>query len=704
MIKRLTTIAAALAMCLSMFGQTEVNRYGTDPTSDIALIYAGSDRRPQWTQDDLRPYVVHTFANGDRDWLFDSFLFLEFSSGSTGIVFQNGDRGKAATKKDWEWLLDRFFEEDAKLGALDKLISEEKKTLGNPPIRHTVIVSMPAPLNNQKDWGKLDGRKLDFSNPADKVAACKWYVDELVDRFNKAGYENIDLIGTYWIEEALFSNGPIVGEINDYVRSKGLRAYWIPYYKDNEQFRFNWKDKYRFDAAYQQPNYFFERNIPMKQLEDACDESKKYGLGLEMEFETQGTSRAQHSDPDSYYQRLIDYIDVFEKKGVYDESAIAWYSGTKGMIDMNASTDPYDRGVLDRMARHIIKRHNRRAMQDAKVQQPMTFPKVSKIRDLALIYQGGAKRIDWTQDQFEPYVAHKFADGKKDWLFDGYLFLDFSDGNGHNLAPGYCKENADRKIWEWYLDRIFEKGKSLDALDKCISATKAEIGDPGFKHRIVLTLPTAITDQKDWGELNGKKLDFSNTDDKIAASEWFLDQLTERFAAAGYKNLELTGIYWVDEDLVATRDFPKYIAPYIHGKGLEFIWIPYFRAKGHERWQDMGFDMAYHQPNHFFHHDVPDSRLDEAVDIALANGMAMEFECDSKALYGIEGSSYDRMNAYMDAFVRHHVFSTSPIAYYTGSYSFIDMLKNPCPENQKIMDRFARFIVDRRSNPRLKTK
>lgn len=348
--------------------QTEINAYGTDPTSDIALIYAGSDRRPQWTQDDLRPYVVHTFANGERDWLFDSFLFLEYTSGSTGIAFQNGSQGKPSTRKDWEWLLDRFFEEDTRIGALDKLISEEKKSLGNPPMRHTVIVSIPAPINNQKDWGEVDGRKLDFSNPADKVAACKWFIDELVNRFNKAGYENIDLIGTYWLEEALFSNGPIVGEINDYVRSKGLRAYWIPYYKDNEQFRFNWKDKYRFDTAYQQPNYFFERDIPMKQLEDACDESRRYGMGLEMEFETQGTSRVRHSDPDSFYQRLIDYIDVFEKKGVYDEAAIAWYTGTKGMIDMNDSSDHYDHCVLDRMARHIIRRHNRRAMQDEKGQ------------------------------------------------------------------------------------------------------------------------------------------------------------------------------------------------------------------------------------------------------------------------------------------------------------------------------------------------
>ena len=35
----------------------------------------------------------------------------------------------------------------------------------------------------------------------------------------------------------------------------------------------------------------------------------------------------------------------------------------------------------------------------------------NKIKDLALIYQGGVHRIDWTSDQFLPYVVHQFADG-----------------------------------------------------------------------------------------------------------------------------------------------------------------------------------------------------------------------------------------------------------------------------------------------------
>lgn len=98
--------------------------------------------------------------------------------------------------------------------------------------------------------------------------------------------------------------------------------------------------------------------------------------------------------------------------------------------------------------------------------------KTSKIRDLALIYQGGVQRIDWTPDQFVPYVTHQFANGTKDWLFDGFLFLEFADGKGHNYAYGYAKKQARKIEWEWLLDRLFEKGKALDALNQCIENEK----------------------------------------------------------------------------------------------------------------------------------------------------------------------------------------------------------------------------------------
>lgn len=319
------------------------------------------------------------------------------------------------------------------------------------------------------------------------------------------------------------------------------------------------------------------------------------------------------------------------------------------------------------------------------------------VRDLALIYQGGAHRWDWNESDIEPYVTHSFADGTEDWLFDGFLFLEFKDGKGRQFSPGYDKINATRADWEWYIDRLFEKGKSLHALDAVISAKKKALGEPGFRHKVVLTLMVPIGGQTDWGEVDGRKLDFNNGADRKAAICWFADALIDRFKTEGFENLDLYGFYWIDEDMVSSRELLPEISPYVHSKGMKFVWIPYFKAAGHERWRELGFDIAYHQPNHFFQSEIPDERLDIAIDEALACGMAMEFECDERALSQSPDAFAPRMTAYIDAFERRGVFERSALAYYTGSHLLTDFVRNPSAENAALADRFARIICSRRS-------
>lgn len=325
----------------------------------------------------------------------------------------------------------------------------------------------------------------------------------------------------------------------------------------------------------------------------------------------------------------------------------------------------------------------------------------NKIRDLALIYQGGAQRIDWTQSQFVPYVTHRFADGHKDWLFDGFLFLEFSNGMGRNYAYGYDKLAARKAEWLWLLDRLFERNKSLDALDKCIEAEKDSIGKPKFKHQIVLGLAVPIPKQTDWGVLNGDSLDFNKVSDQVKAVQWYVDELMTRFSNAHYKNLELSGFYWVDEDVVSCKNLPMDVSRYVHAKKKQFVWIPYWKAPGHDNWKKLGFDIAYQQPNHFFEDSIPDSRLDEACKVAKANGMGMEFECDSRALFNSENSFYNRMMAYINHFKKNGVYDQSAIAYYLGSTALINLHYSTAPEDHKMMDIFSRLIIDRRKNKSL---
>lgn len=325
-----------------------------------------------------------------------------------------------------------------------------------------------------------------------------------------------------------------------------------------------------------------------------------------------------------------------------------------------------------------------------------SYQTADDVQDLALIYQGGSHRLDWTVDEFRPYVVHEFSDGTKDWLFDGFLFLEFKNGSGRHYTVGYEKLNARKGEWAWLLDRIFEEGKSLSALDACITEEIAELGKPGFKHQIVLGLPEAILDQKDWGELDGRVLDFSKEEDQLAATRWYIDELMKRFKAAKYKNLELSGFYWVAETNNYCGQLTVPISEYIHSLGKLFYWIPYWQSKGAGEWKALGFDVAYQQPNHFFNHSIPDSRLDTACAFAREHGMAMEFEFDEKATADRENSSYARMKAYIDHFEKNDVFNSSALAYYCGNRGVLTLHESKNPADHALMDRLARLIQMRR--------
>jgi hypothetical protein len=235
-------------------------------------------------------------------------------------------------------------------------------------MRHKVVISCCAPCKKDGKWqdigwGELDGENIDFSKRSHRLKAVKWYVDRIVESFENAAFENIDLIGVYWVEESLWSNSDIIASLNSYIRTKGLKSYWIPYYPNNEQYKFEWSNTYHFDMAYQQPNYFFCNNNnpddlpPYSQLEQACIDSKKYGLGLELEFETSGSSNGLNEYSPAFHQRLVDYLDVFDEQGVFEESCVAYYTGTKGIIDMAESSDPVNHATMDRIAATVEKRH-----------------------------------------------------------------------------------------------------------------------------------------------------------------------------------------------------------------------------------------------------------------------------------------------------------------------------------------------------------
>jgi len=320
----------------------------------------------------------------------------------------------------------------------------------------------------------------------------------------------------------------------------------------------------------------------------------------------------------------------------------------------------------------------------------------TNIADLVLIYQGGAHRtMEWTKDQFTPYVIHQNQQGKKDWLFDGFLFLEFKDGKGRNFAPGYDKEPARQSEWKGLMERQFEKGKAFSALDQCIGEQIPKMGNPPFRHKLIAGIPAPIKGQKDWGSLD-QALDFSKPEDCINACKWYIDRFLERYQKEKYQHLDLEGFYWVPENDGVYTDILVQVGDYIRSKNLKLYWIPYWRAVGFDNWKTDKIDFAYIQPNHFFTKTISYERLDAVCAFAKGTNMGLEMEFDESALADAKDSKRDRLISYIDAFEDHEVFKKASIAYYQGGAAIYQFSRSKNPIDKELMDRLAAIIIKRK--------
>lgn len=297
-----------------------------------------------------------------------------------------------------------------------------------------------------------------------------------------------------------------------------------------------------------------------------------------------------------------------------------------------------------------------------------------KLSDIALIYDGGAHRtVVWNEAHFEPYVFYKNDNNQYQWLFDAFLFLEIHDGT-HSFATGYQPTPARKIEWTGLIDGYLTKGKDIMALDDCIDNAKRLCSGTPPKRKIIISLPEPIKNQKDWGEINGKAMDFSSDADRIAACQWYIDYVTEQIRKAGLRNIELTGFYWLAEEATNTRTMVKTVADYIHNKyKLKFYWIPYFKSDGYGEWVSLGFDEAFLQPNYFFNLTVPLSRIDEACSLAQERGMSMEMEFDERAVN--DDAFAQRMHEYIDGYVTRGVFTKQDVAYYQGGDAWYKLSK-----------------------------
>ena len=330
---------------------------------------------------------------------------------------------------------------------------------------------------------------------------------------------------------------------------------------------------------------------------------------------------------------------------------------------------------------------------------------LNTIVDLVLIYGGGAHRdVVWNTKHFAPYVTYTDRSNQEHWLFDGFLLLDFIDGQGSIFATGYYGTPATKNEWKALADYFFRPGQSVDALNKCIAGKIQQLGEPPQKRQIIIALPEPIVAGPDshypdtpagyWGMVDGRKLNFTVPDDRIAACKWYIDYVIAKFDKGKFSNLELAGFYWLAEESLHSRSILTAVGHYLDEAGYTFNWIPYWKEQpDYLQWKELGFHAAYLQPNYFFNDQVPYSRLEKACKAAAEYDLDLELEFDMSVFVN-DGNRSSRLYDYMKAFRQSGVLQKKRIAYYQDCDALYQLYRSSNKKNKAIFHDFCEFVME----------
>lgn len=254
----------------------------------------------------------------------------------------------------------------------------------------------------------------------------------------------------------------------------------------------------------------------------------------------------------------------------------------------------------------------------------------------------------WSESDFEPMVAYEDESGKMTKpLFDTILFLPY--GAVKDTVSGLTN----------YLNDLFKSGQQLSALNQAVAASNTALNRPGYKEKVVLSIPYFAYGNSDFGTVNGTDINFAGSSSdpngvqaREAAEQWYLNQLISRWQSANFSNLQLVGLYWDEEQYRETmpgeEQMVQFAVDEAKSVNLPLFWIPYYGAGGVWDWKQLGFTAAWIQPNYVEQGENANlQRMTSAANTAISAGLGIEIE-----LAGIDSASqqlYDNSLAQLSA-------------------------------------------------------
>lgn len=313
--------------------------------------------------------------------------------------------------------------------------------------------------------------------------------------------------------------------------------------------------------------------------------------------------------------------------------------------------------------------------------------------------------VEWTAADFRPYAGYVDTNGDiQDTMFNSFLFVAYESRapSGNNYVDSPPSNQAD---WQYLLDRFFQSGLQIDALNTAVGEVRLATGQANFTPSVYIGIPYPSPSQTQWGDLNGDSV-VDGADsfgagaspaqalaNRVAAVEWYMDEAIARFGSGSYGNLSLAGFYWIPEAIQYERSphelaLLQQISSFLDGQGLKFEWIPYFQAGGFRDWELAGFDIALLQPNYMFD-AVPETRLARAAALAEQYGLGVEIELDATMHLETERNKYYR---YLNGGVDYGYMEGSFLAWYDWVKHLGATSRSIYADIREVYDATYRFI------------
>ncbi|MCC7490805.1 MAG: DUF4855 domain-containing protein [Fimbriimonadaceae bacterium] len=292
--------------------------------------------------------------------------------------------------------------------------------------------------------------------------------------------------------------------------------------------------------------------------------------------------------------------------------------------------------------------------------------------------------------ELAPYVAT--ADR---WLFDAFLLLTQRADAGVSLMTG----ESTRADWESQLAYWFAPGRDLAALDQALASAATRLGPPAPR-QVMLSVPYLHHGVRDFGDCDGDGVgeDLRTVTGRETALRWYLQTVQERFAAAGFRHLRLWGGYYMNESVDgADGETARRLGELLHGAGLRYLWIPWYRAAGWDRWRECGFDVAILQPNYAFvsqhRGSIRRNRLAVTAELAREAGMGVEIELPMG--FTEPGAARAWRHYLRDGAADRWGYQQAATAYYLGGADVEALSRSADPARRALYDDLVTYVTGR---------